>query len=128
MTGRDAYTAARLQLRSAEVDGAFIVAAEGDLDLHACDRLRGALDSVIDAGGRRVVVDLTGVHVLDSTALGVLTLAYKRLRAEGGSLLLVSNDPRTLRILEVTGLDRVFQLERSLAHAVANGSGDGRAA
>lgn len=123
MTGREGYQTARLQLRSAEVAGSYVVAAAGELDLHACDLLHETLERIIGTGGRRVIVDLTDVCLVDSTALGVLTLAHKRLRAGGGTLLLVSNDPRTLRILQVTGLDRVLPLERSLAGVVGNGNG-----
>jgi anti-sigma B factor antagonist len=64
------------------------------------------------------VVDLLRVTFLDSTALGVLVGAAKRVRAGGGSIVLVSDDPRTLRVFEITGLGGIFTLERSLVAAI----------
>jgi anti-sigma B factor antagonist len=45
---------------------------------------------------------------MDSTALGVLVGALRAQRATGGELELVCSRPRHLRLIEVTGLDRVF--------------------
>lgn len=102
----------------AQFADAYVLTLSGELDLHVVDALAGELAAIEEAGGTRVIVDLVGVSFLDSTALAVLVASCKRLRAGGGRLVLVSNDPRTLRVLEITGLDRVFEVERSLADAV----------
>jgi anti-anti-sigma factor len=41
-----------------------------------------------------------------------------RFRARGGELVIVSDDRRVLRTFEITGLDRIFRIERRLAEAV----------
>jgi anti-sigma B factor antagonist len=96
----------------------FVVAAGGELDLHTTGLLRDRLDDVLDAGGRRILVDLTGVSFMDSTALGVLVAAAGALRSSGGHLVLVADDPRVTRVIEITGLERVFRIESSLPEAV----------
>ena len=55
---------------------------------------------------------------IDSTILGVLLKASRRARDEGGTLVLVSDDPRITRAFEITGLLGQFTFERSLAAAV----------
>jgi len=110
----------------------FVLAAGGELDLHTVDRLREKLADVLEQGGRRVLVDLTGVSFMDSTALGVLVNAAQALRSSGGRLVLVADDPRVTRVIEITGLERVFSIESSLPEAVqrlvggGDGNGDGR--
>jgi anti-sigma B factor antagonist len=99
-------------------DDSFVVAAGGELDLYTSERLRGELDDVLESGGRRILVDLTGVAFMDSTALGVLVDAAKALRPSGGQLVIVADDPRVTRVIEITGLQRVFRVERSLPEAV----------
>jgi anti-anti-sigma factor len=64
------------------------------------------------------VVDLVEVGFIDSTALGLLLRFQPRFRGRGGDLVLVSDDRRVLRTLEITGLDRMFRIERRLGQAV----------
>jgi anti-anti-sigma factor len=106
--------------RTARVGPAtFIVAVTGETDLHtACDVER-ELQSVLDLGGRFVAVDLSDVSFVDSTALGLLVHYSPRFRARGGEMAVVSDDHRVLRTFEITGLDRMLQMERRLADAVS---------
>jgi anti-sigma B factor antagonist len=97
-----------------------VVSVHGELDLAAADELRDALsDGSSEEGTNRLIVDLVGTTFLDSTALSVMAAAAKALEAAGGSLTVVADDPRILRILRLTGLDRTIRVERSLAEAVA---------
>jgi anti-sigma B factor antagonist len=96
----------------------FVVAAGGELDLFTSERLREKLGNVLELGGRRILVDLTGVSFMDSTALGVLVGAAKALKSSGGQMVLVADDPRVTRVIEITGLARVFRIESSLPEAV----------
>jgi anti-sigma B factor antagonist len=103
----------------------FVVAAGGEFDLYTTERLREKLADVLELGGRQILVDLTGVSFMDSTALGVLVNAAKVLKSSGGHLVLVADDPRVTRVIEITGLGRVFRVEPSLPEAVqrlVNGS------
>ena len=97
---------------------AYVVSVAGELDIATAGRLSDELDRTADRGARRVIVDLVGLTFIDSVALGVLTEEARRLRADGGTCVVVSQDPRILRVFEITGLDRIFRIERSLAEAV----------
>ena len=96
----------------------FVIAAGGELDLYTSERLHEKIADALEQGGRRLLVDLTGVSFMDSTALGVLVNAAKALRSSGGQLVLVADDPRVTRVFEITGLQRVFRVESSLPEAV----------
>ena len=104
----------------------FVVAVGGELDLHTSERLRDRLGDVLEQGGRHILVDLTGTSFMDSTALGVLVGAAKTLRSTGGHLVLVADDPRVTRVIEITGLERVFRIASSLPEAVQELVGNGR--
>jgi anti-sigma B factor antagonist len=64
---------------------------------------------------------MEGVEFLDSTGLGVLVGALKRARAGGGSVGLACNQPKILKIFNVTGLEKVFTIYPSVDEAVAAG-------
>ena len=103
-----------------------VFALHGDVDLHGAPELRERLSSAIDSGASTIVVDFAYTTFLDSTALGVLLGAMKRLRDEDGGMQLVVARPEIRRIFEITLLDQVFPLqetrERALA-AASNGAG-----
>jgi anti-sigma B factor antagonist len=95
-----------------------IVAVEGEIDIAVAPELRRHLEDLLDNGNSSIVVDLTGVSFLDSTALGVLISILKRCHAADGDLCLVANDPQVLRVFEITGLTDVFSIVSSPARAV----------
>jgi anti-sigma B factor antagonist len=96
-----------------------LVSVSGELDLYTAERLQAGIDEAGAVGADTVLVDLSEVSFLDSTALAVLVRETKRLEARGHSLVLVTNDPRTRRVAEVTGLNRVLRTFATLQDAIA---------
>lgn len=89
----------------------------GEVDVYTAPRLRERLVELIDGGARSVIVDLNRVDFLDSTGLGVLVGALKRLRAVSGSFGLVCDKEPLLKIFRITALDQVFPLYHSVEAA-----------
>jgi anti-sigma B factor antagonist len=79
---------------------ATVVTAVGEIDLAAKDALREVLSPL--AGD--VTVDLSDVTFVDSSAIGVLVGAHKRLTGDGGSLRLRNPRGMPRRALEIVGL------------------------
>jgi anti-sigma B factor antagonist len=92
-----------------------LVTAVGELDLNTCTQFKTALDAAARRAVNHLVVDLSGVTFMDSTALSLLT-AEQRRRTE--PLHLVVTEPQLLRILEVTGCSRIFVIHSSLDDAL----------
>jgi anti-sigma B factor antagonist len=105
-----------------------VVAVRGEIDLFTAPDLKTTLVAAIDAGKSRIVVDLTETTFLDSTALGVLIGAVKRLRARDGALTLVNTDANIAKTFEITGLDQIFTISASRDEAIAALDGDPQAA
>jgi anti-sigma B factor antagonist len=97
----------------------------GEIDVYTAPQLRERLIAMVEDGDRRVIVDLGRVEFLDSTGLGVLVGALKRLRGVGGELRLVCGQERLLKIFRITGLDGVFTLYPSVDAAVAGAGSPG---
>ena len=87
-----------------------VLALRGELDVNGGPRLRDALVEAIGDGGRRIVVDLEGIDFIDSAGLGVLVGGLKRARTRGGELVLVATGVTVCKVLEITGLTRVFDI------------------
>ncbi len=82
--------------------------------------LRAAFDRAIDEGSRRIVLDLVEVHFVDSSGLGEMVAALKKLRAGAGDLKLASANRRVAETLRITQLVRVLEMHDSAAGAVAS--------
>jgi anti-sigma B factor antagonist len=87
-----------------------VVAVRGEIDLFTAPELKQVLAESIEGGRTRIVVDLTETTFLDSTALGVLIGAVKRLRARDGALAIVNTDDNIAKTFEITGLDQIFSI------------------
>jgi anti-sigma B factor antagonist len=99
-----------------------ILSVYGDADLHSAPELREALRGATDEGVTTLVVDFSGTTVIDSTSLGVLLGAMRRLRERDGQIRLVVPLPEVRRVFEITMLDRIFSLHENLDEALANPS------
>jgi anti-sigma B factor antagonist len=111
--------ATHLDLHVTTAAGYTVVEVVGEIDLASAPGLRTCLHQTIDAGGRRLVVDLRHVDFIDSMGIGVLVGAHRRLRGlDRGSLQLVAADGLVLRVLRLTSLDRVIPLHATLADAL----------
>jgi anti-sigma B factor antagonist len=98
-------------------EGCYVIAPVGEVDMHTAPRVERELGAAIDDGGRDIVVDLSDASLIESTFLGVLTAAHKQLNGHGGRISLVCGDRKLGRIFEITGLDQVFPIHPTLAHA-----------
>src|SRR3954468_4120579 len=87
-----------------------VVAVRGEIDLFTAPELKQKLTDAIEAGKSRIVVDLSDTTFLDSTALGVLIGAVKRLRTRDGALVIVNTDQNIAKTFEITGLDQIFTI------------------
>jgi len=86
-----------------------VVTVSGEIDLYTAGRLREALDALDLAQVRRLVVDLGEVAFIDSTGLGVLVAAARRLPV-GAPFVLVCRTEKVREVLLMTGLDRIFTI------------------
>jgi anti-sigma B factor antagonist len=91
-----------------------LVVVGGELDLATAPALRDRLLAVIDDGAVGITLDLRDVSFVDSSGLGVLVGAHKRLReATGGSLTVVGPQDAVRKVFDITGLGPLFGLGAS---------------
>ncbi len=88
---------------------AHVVTIGGDLDVYTAPQLEKALEEH-GRDGCTLVLDLSRVHFIDSTALGVLVSALQRSRAADGDLSLAMDDPYLMKIFRITGFDTLFAI------------------
>ena len=101
-------------------DGVALITLRGEVDIYTAPRFKERLLAVLDGGALGLVIDLSAVTFIDSTALGVLIGGVRRMHDAGGKMALVVASRPVERVLNITGLDRVFAIHASLDEAVAS--------
>jgi anti-sigma B factor antagonist len=95
-----------------------VIAVEGELDLASAPSLKWTLVDQLRAGYGRLVLDLSLVTFMDSTALGVLVGVERSLNA-GERLGIACPQPDVMKIFELTGLDGTFSIFSTVDEALA---------
>ena len=95
-----------------------VVAVTGEIDLFTAPEFKQRMSQPIDDGIHRLVVDLSQTTFIDSSSLGVLIGAHRRLKQRNGSLVVVCDNDTIVKTFNITGLDGVFTLVRSLDDAL----------
>jgi anti-sigma B factor antagonist len=91
-----------------------VVTVRGEVDLFTAPEFKDSIAAAIDAGTKLVIVDLTETTFIDSSSLGVLISAQRRLAGRDGRLVVVSDVKAVLSTFRITGLDGVIDLVPSL--------------
>ncbi len=103
-------------------DDTHVVAVSGEIDLFTAPEFKQRISKPIDAGRSRLVVDLSQTTFIDSSSLGVLIGAHRRLKLRGGSLVVVCTNEAIVKTLKVTGLDSVFTIAPTVEAALEDGA------
>jgi anti-sigma B factor antagonist len=79
------------------------VVVRGDVDMATAPQLRSLLDELVDAGVTTIVLDCRALEFLDSSGIGVLVAARKRL-GDQGQLVIDSPPAHVRKVLDITGV------------------------
>jgi anti-sigma B factor antagonist len=116
---RTFYIGDDVQLEDAGPDVAILVVG-GEVDYEVSPQVKAHVMRALKAGSRRLILDLTDVTFIDSTAIGVLAGVVDKLdETGGGSLSVVCTHEKVMQIFEITGLDSVITLHPSREDALA---------
>jgi anti-anti-sigma factor len=110
-------------IASARHEGdAAIVAIRGEIDLHNSPELRNhMLKHLADTSIKRLILNLSEVPYMDSSAIAVFVEGLQKLRKIGGKIYLTNLQPRVKGLLEIARLDTIFIVCPDEASALASG-------
>jgi anti-sigma B factor antagonist len=106
-------------------DGVVVLVIRGSVDLTTAPGLRDSLVRLVDDGHHRLILEMSGVDLIDSIGLGVIVGMVHRLRPHDGSLAIAAPSPQARTVLEITQLIRVvgcYDTVEAAADAVHGGA------
>jgi len=96
-----------------------VLALSGELDVSTVGRLRNAVEELVREGASRVVIDATRLTFMDSSGLGALVMAQRKMRVlQGAVTVAVNRDGPVARVIFLTGLQHVLRLFDTVEEAV----------
>jgi anti-anti-sigma factor len=112
-----------LEISTARREGWLVLGLKGRLDAVSAAELEARLRAALDAGDRRVALDLAGVDYVSSAGLRVFLATARELSAGAGQLALCAPGERVREVLDMSGLSFRLDLFPSLREALAVGHG-----
>ena len=96
---------------------AWLIGVNGRLDQTLNPKLEETLNELLDNGHYHLVVDLTHTTYINSGGLRCLVSAWRRAKANQGSLALCGLHDRLQEIFAMVGFDKVFEVHEGCAEA-----------
>ncbi len=97
-----------------------LVTVEGRLDGSTASEFGDVLNACIDQGSHNLVVNLANVDYMSSAGLRELVAALKRVKTAGGDVRLATPSERVSEVLELAGLNSIFQVFADEVDAVGS--------
>lgn len=111
---------AALELSSTRHGDRTVVAVKGELDIISRTQFTAHVDRVIREHGRKIILDLSGLSFIDTSALSTVVSYWKRLSStEDGMLVLVGAQYSSARVLWITGLAQRLPMYDDVEAALA---------
>ena len=87
-----------------------ILSVDGGIDSTNAEELVTELGKLVDAGSRKLVVDCSRLGFISSYGIAVLVRLHKKLAERGGDVKLAALESRVARLIDLVGLERVFEI------------------
>jgi stage II sporulation protein AA (anti-sigma F factor antagonist) len=96
-----------------------VIRLDGEADVTNAPGLSQALSAEAARRPRLLVIDLSALGFMDSSALSAVITAHRAITAAGGVLALASPTPVVARVLALTGTDTIIPVHPTLDDAIA---------
>jgi anti-sigma B factor antagonist len=99
-----------LTFSTSDNESELVLSLVGQLDALSAPELMPTIDSVVAQKRPMIVVDLTGLDLIDSSGVAAIVALYKRCKNSGGKLKVTGARDQPLAIFKLLRMDKVFQM------------------
>jgi len=109
-----------MEINSSEMKRVRLFEVVGRVDSSNASELGATLDKAADDGQINLVLDLGGVEYMSSAGLREMVRVLKRVKRTGGDLRIANPSDRVREVLELAGLDTIFEIYPTQVEAVGS--------
>ena len=88
-----------------------IVKPGKDLVASMAESFKKKLIAIVKKGGKELIIDLSGVEIVDSVGMGLVIATYNSLHKQGGELKVINASEDVFRLFNVMRLDQHFEVQ-----------------
>jgi len=108
-----------LKLEVAKEKNYTLITVHGEIDLYNAKELKERVSvAEVSASSPNLILDIKDVDYIDSTGLGILIGIKRRATERNGKLALVLHSDRINKLFEITGLNKIFTITKSVEEAI----------
>lgn len=95
-----------------------VVFLENRLDASTAPEFRNFINDLTKKEYFKLVLELSNVHFIDSSGLGVLVTVLRSVSKQGGDIVIVGPNPEVQALISLTRLDKVFDIVGDVSTAL----------
>ena len=99
-----------MKIAETRISDIYLLELSGRLDVTCSGQLKDAVSAMIGEQKKKILIDLSAVHFIDSSGLGMLVACLRSATKANGTLKITSLQESPKKLFEVTRLDRVFEI------------------
>jgi len=100
-----------MEINLEKIQNTLVVKLEGEIDHHSAAAVRNTVDNELAFSPiKNIVFDFGGVTFMDSSGIGMVIGRYKQIKARGGKTLIVRAKPQVDRMLELSGIKKIIEI------------------
>lgn len=108
----------RVTFQARYQSGVLIFGISGELDIYTLPKVKEAVRLIIEKGVKGLILDITSLKHLDSSAIGFLLQVDKDIKANRGIYILACPCDNALEVMKTTRVDRMLNIRDSIEGAV----------
>jgi anti-sigma B factor antagonist len=108
-----------VEIKTRDVEGIIILDIDGEIDLYNAPEIKDTIKKEMDAGHKKIVINLEHVSYIDSSGIGALISSLSNLKKIGGGLKIIHVYESVRKVFELTKLTSFFEIYDSEDEAIA---------
>ena len=99
-----------MDITEKKLDNVNVLSLSGRLDAYSATEVETKLNSLIDAGQPRLVIDLEKLEYISSSGLRVFLAALKKVKKQQGDIKLACMKPFIKEVFDIAGFSQLFNI------------------
>lgn len=101
-------------------NGISIITLDGFVDAHTAPNFEAAIQTELDAGHTRIIVDCSKLNYISSAGLGVFMSFFEEVREQNGDIKISGLVPKVRHTFEILGFHDLFEMPDTMDAALAS--------